>query len=132
MIWQISTLLVAIAVVILVAFLVPAIIQFRRSMLRVEEISKDLNGHLPNIMTNLDDITENLSEIMGSAKNQVETLEIAVNEVKGLVDDVVGMEKKLKRQLDSPLVRTVGTVAAAAKAAQVFMNVFGARNKRRS
>ena len=131
MIWEISTLLVAIAVVILVAFLVPALIQFKRSMRRVEEISNDLNGHLPNIMSNLDDITDNLSEIMGSARNQVETLETAVTEVKGLVDDVVGMERKLKKQLDSPLVRTVGTIAAAAKAAQVFMNAFGARNKRR-
>ena len=131
MIWEISTLIAAIAILILVAFLVPAINQFRRSMKKVEEVSKDLDGHLPNIMSNLDDITTDLSGIMASAREQVETLETAVEEVKGLVDDVVGMERKLKKQLDSPLVRTIGIVAAAAKATQVFMNVFGKRNKRR-
>ncbi len=130
MIWEISTLIAAIAILVLVVYLVPAINQFRRSMKRVEEVSNDLNGHLPKIMENLDHVTADLSQIMAAGRKQVSTLETAVEEVKGLVDDVVGIERKIKRQLDSPLIRTIGTVAAAAKAAQVFMNVIGSRKKR--
>ena len=130
MIWEISALIGALAILILVAFTVPAIIQLKRSLKKVEEVTADLNGHLPNIMANLDNITTDLSKIMTAGREQVKVLETAVEDVKGLVDDVVGMERKIKRQLDSPLIRTIGTVAAAVKAAQVFMNVIGSRKKR--
>ena len=130
MIWEISALIGALAILTLVAFTVPAIIQLKRSLKKVEEVTADLNGHLPNIMANLDNITTDLSKIMTAGREQVKVLETAVEDVKGLVDDVVGMERKIKRQLDSPLIRTIGTVAAAVKAAQVFMNVIGSRKKR--
>ncbi|NOX37816.1 MAG: DUF948 domain-containing protein [Calditrichaeota bacterium] len=123
MIWEISLLIVSIGFVILVAFLVPTIVQLRRTAKRVEVISDSLNHHLPAILTNLDEITTNLTSILTSGRRQVMMLEEAAQEVKGMVDDIVQLEKDIKRRIEDPFVETFTTLAAVARAIRAFLDV---------
>ncbi len=127
-IWQISIMIIALAVVVLVGFLIPVIIQLRRSIHTMEKVSKKLDTQLPPIMQNVNQITTNLSAIMNSGRQQVDTLGGAVQEIKGMVDDVVSVERKIKRTLDSRVVRSLVTITAGAKAAQAFIKAM--RNHR--
>ncbi len=124
MIWEISLLIVSIGFVILVAFLVPTIVQLRRTARRVEVISDSLNHHLPAILTNLDEITTSLTSILTSGRRQVMMLEEAAQEVKGMVDDIVQFEKDIKRRIEDPFVETFTTLAAVARAIRAFLAVF--------
>ncbi|NIS38218.1 DUF948 domain-containing protein [Candidatus Saccharibacteria bacterium] len=131
MIWEISVLIVSMAILILVAFLVPTIVQFRRSAQKIEEVSANLDRHLPGILANMDEIATNLSAILIASRQQVKSLSTAVEQVRGMVDDVVTIEKRIKYQIEKPLVQTLKTVSAANKAMQVFLaTVTRSRNNR--
>ncbi len=118
MIWEVSLLIVSIAFLLLVAFLIPTIVQLKRTAERVEIASENLNMHLPNILTNLDEITTNLTGIMSSGRRQMQMLEEATEEVKLMVEDLSAFEKEIKEKIENPLVETLATIAALAKAAR--------------
>ncbi len=123
MIWQIGVLIMSLAVVVLVGFMVPTLIQLRRSIKKIEDISVDMEKRLPGVMANVDDITTNLSAILISGRHQAETLNNAVTQLKGVVDDVVDVEKNIKHQIDTKLIRSLATFSAGVKAAHAFMTV---------
>ena len=123
MIWEISVLLIGIAVLILVAFLVPAIVQLRRSARELEKTTANLNHRLPDILANLDEITTNLSAILNAGRHHTNTVGEAVEEIKSLVDDVVAFEKNLKKQVERPIEQTVSTLTAFNRALRAFLKV---------
>ncbi len=123
MIWQISVLIIGIAVLILVAFLVPTVLQLRRSASELEKVSSNLNHRLPGILANLEEITTNLSAILNAGRQHTDTVGEAVEEIKGLVDDVVQFEKALKKQVERPIVQTLDTVTAFNRAVRIFLKV---------
>ena len=124
MIWEISLLIISIGFVILIAFLVPTVVQLRRTAKRVEVISDSLNHHLPAILTNIDEITTNLTSILTSGRRQVLMLEEAAQDIKGMVEDIVHLEKDFKRRIEDPFVETLTTLAAIARAVRAFLGAF--------
>lgn len=131
MIWQISVLIIGIAVLILVAFLVPTVLQLRRSASELEKVSSNLNRRLPGILANLEDITTNLSAILNAGRQHTDTVGEAVEEIKGLVDDVVQFEKALKKQVERPVVQTLDTITAFNRAVRIFLKVLLSPPKRK-
>ncbi len=131
MIWQISVLIIGISVLILVAFLVPTVLQLRRSASELEKVSSNLNRRLPGILANLEDITTNLSAILNAGRQHTDTVGEAVEEIKGLVDDVVQFEKALKKQVERPIVQTLDTVTAFNRAVRIFLRVLLSPPKRK-
>ncbi len=124
MIWEVSLLIASIAFLLLVAFLIPAIVQVKRTAERVEIASENLNIHLPNILTNLDEITTNLTGIMTSGRRQMQMLEEATEEIKLMVEDLSNFEKEVKEKIEDPLVETLATITAVAKAARAVALAF--------
>jgi uncharacterized protein YoxC len=117
MIIEISILVVSIAVLALILFLIPSIIQLRRSAKRIEEVSEQLNQQLPSILKNIDEITTNLNGMMSNGRQHVEKLGNAV-------DDIVDFEKRIKHRVEDPLVETLTTIAAITKAVRAFLTIF--------
>lgn len=126
----VSALIFAIAALLLVAFLIPTILELRRSLRQVEKTAAQLNSHLPSIVKNLDDITTHVSHITNSGKNQMQNLESATARVKNLVENVSGFERRFKKQVESPLVQSIGTLTALTRAVHTFMTVLGDRKSR--
>lgn len=116
MIIETSVLVVSIAVCALILFLIPSIIQLRKSARRIEEVSLQLNQRLPSILENIDEITKNLNDMMSNGRQQVEKLGHAV-------DDIVDFEKRIKYRVENPLVETLTTIAAITKAVRAFLTI---------
>ena len=117
MIIDISVLVLSIAVIALVLFLIPSIIQLRKSAKRFEEVSEELNRRLPKILKNIEEITANLNGMMSNGSHYVEKLGDAV-------DDIVDFEKRIKHRVEDPLIETLTTIAAITKAVRAFLTIF--------
>ncbi|MCK6619501.1 MAG: DUF948 domain-containing protein [Calditrichaceae bacterium] len=124
MIWEISTLIASIALLILVAFLIPAILQVRRTIKKMEDLSEKLDRDLPDILVNVREISANLSAILQTGRYQAESLGEALDQVRGAMGDIVGFQRRVKREIESPLLRTVDFISAASRAVQTFLVVF--------
>ena len=113
----------AIAVVVLVAYMVPTLIQLRKSIQKVESLTGTLEQRLPAITNNIEVITQNLSDILQNGRSQMEVINGTVQQLKGVVDDVVEVEKSIKHHIDTKLVRSLVTVSAGVKAVHTFVQV---------
>jgi len=120
MILEIGVLILSISVFILVVFLVPTIIQIKRSARGVEKSSEILNAQLPSIVQNINQMSESLNEIISSGRKQTETLAQATREIKMMVDSIVDFERNLQKKIEEPLLETVTTLAAITKAVRTF------------
>lgn len=118
---EISLLIVSVAVLVLVLFLIPTIIQLRKSAKRIEQVSTHLDQQLPAILENVSAITAALNNIVSNGQQQMETLGDAVQNAKLMVDDVVDFEKRLRSQIENPIVDTLTTVTALVKAVRAFL-----------
>lgn len=118
---EISLLIVSVAVLVLILFLIPTILQLRKSAKRIEEVSTHLNRQLPAILENVNAITASLNRVLSSGQQQAETLSEAVQNVKLMVDDVVDFEKRIRTQIENPIVDTLTTVTALIKAVRAFL-----------
>ena len=124
MIIEISILIISIAVLALILFLIPSIIQLRRSAKRIEEVSGHLNQQLPAILENINQITSNLNTILSNGRQQAEKLGEATSNIKIMVDDIVDFEKKLMHRVEDPLIETLTTIAAITRAVRAFLTIF--------
>lgn len=128
MLWQISLLIIAIAFFLLVIFLVPSLLQIRRTARSVEMTSRTMNQNLPGILTNIDEITTNLTRTTQSVHQQVEGLAESVQKVRDVVDDVVNFEREIRTEVEPPIVETLATVTAVARGVRAFLDVLRSRS----
>lgn len=124
MIWEISTLIASIALLILIAFLIPTILQVRRTVKKMEDLSEKLDRDLPDILVNVHKISANLSAILETGRYQVESLGETLDQVRGAIEDIIGFQRRVKREIESPLLRAVNFISAASRAVQTFLLVF--------
>jgi uncharacterized protein YoxC len=123
MIIEISIVVVCAAFVILILYLIPTIIQFKRSARSLEESSNQVNQKLPDILNNLEEITANFNSIMSTGRRQVEVLSDTVDEIKLLIDNIIGFQKHLQTRIENPLIETLTTITALSKALRAFLTV---------
>lgn len=124
MIIEISILIICVAVLLLVLFLIPTIIQLKKSAKRIEEVSGQLNQQLPTILENISGITDNLNNILLTGRQQAEHLGEATQNLKTMVDDIVNFEKKIRYQVQDPIIETLTTIVAITKAVKTFLAIF--------
>ena len=123
MIIEISVLVACVAFVIFILYLIPTIVQFKRSARSIEESSNQINQKLPDILNNLEEITNNFSGIMSSGRRQAEILSETVSEIKLLVDNIVNFQKHLHTRIENPIIETLTTINALSKAIRAFLIV---------
>lgn len=129
--WEISALIVSIALAVLVIILIPTIIHLQRSMKKIGDMAENLDQHLPAIMENVEKISTDLSQLLSTGRQHVDTLGGAVNQVKSMVDNLSGAERRF-RQVEKPLFQSIQTFSAVMRAAQAFMAVYHRRSGKRS
>lgn len=121
---EISILIICLAVLILVLFLIPTIIQLKKSAKRIEEVSGQLNQQLPTILENISSITDNLNSILSTGRKQAENLGEATQNIKMMVDDIISFEKQVRIKVQDPIVETLTTIVAITKAIRAFLVIF--------
>lgn len=123
MIVEISLIIIGIAVLVATFVLVPALIQIKQSSKKLEKTADDLNQYLPSILENVNGITTSLNDILSNGRRQVATLEEATDNIKMMVDDIVNFERRIKEQVEEPIVDTLRRITAITKAVRTFIIV---------
>ncbi len=128
MLWEISLLIIAIAILFLVIIAIPTIYQFRRTAKNIELTAKTLNQNLPGILTNIDEITTSLFDTVHIVSEQTEGLKDGVNKIHDMIENIVDFERQIREEIESPLIETVSTISAIIKGSRAFIDVL--RSKR--
>lgn len=124
MILEISALIASAALLLLVLFLIPSVVQMRRTAKRLEETSETLNANLPPILSQVHGITSNMTTTSSMLKYRAEDLATEVDRIIDLVHQGADLGKTLQQTLRYPLTESVITLTAMLKGISTFIRVW--------
>ncbi len=116
MIVEMAAILVAVAFAVLVGYLVPLLIQVRKTVAESEQLLARMNTELPTLITELRAMSQNLNDLADQARGGVEHAAVllhAVGEVGESVQQVHGLVRGSGGSLVSNLVSMVAGFRAA-------------------
>ncbi|MBX3237354.1 MAG: DUF948 domain-containing protein [Nitrospiraceae bacterium] len=131
MIVEIAAILVAVAFAVLVGYLVPLLIQMRKTVAESEQLLTRMNAELPTLITELRAMSQNLNDLADQARGGVEHAAVllhAVGEVGESVQQVHGMVRGSGGSLVSNLVSMVAGFRAAKQVVKERMKEGGHHN----
>ena len=117
MIVEVAAILVAIAFAVLVGYLVPLLIQVRKTVEEAETLVSKLNADLPTLVTELRAMSQNLNDLTGQARGGVEHAAVLLHAV-GEVGESVNHMHSLVRGSGGTLLANVASVVAGLRAAK--------------
>ncbi len=95
-----------------------------KSIKEIENDIKDLSSQAKPFIQTATLLSDELNDISGSVKGQLETTKKIVSKVDERVDDILGFEEKLREGLEEPAFRLIKTLSAVANGVNVFWNTF--------
>lgn len=125
--WEISLLIIAVALLLLVIFAIPTLLQLRATAKSIETSSNAFNQKIPEILENVHHLTSDVVETTSGIKGQIQNASGIVSSVQEMVNNVVDLEKSIRREVESPLVDLVGTVNAFVKGFRIFFDTLRAK-----
>jgi uncharacterized protein YoxC len=117
MIVDIAAILVAVAFAVLVGYLVPLLIQVRKTVTESEQLLARMNGELPTLITELRTMSQNLNELAEQARSGVEHAAVLLHAV-GEVGESVQQVHGLVRGSGGSLVTNLASMVAGFRAAK--------------
>ena len=123
MILEISALIASGALLLLVLFLIPAIIQMRKTAKSLNETTATLNSSLPDILSRVDGITSNVATTSGMLRYRAENLAVEVDRIIDLVHESAELGKTLQQTIKYPLNESIITLTATLKGISTFIHV---------
>ena len=115
MIVEVAAILVAIAFAVLVGYLVPVLIQMRRTVAEAEVLVTKLNADLPILVAELRTMSQNLNDLTEQARGGVEHAAVLLHAV-GEVGESVNQVHSLVRGSGGTLLANVASVVAGLRA----------------
>ncbi|NPU83617.1 MAG: DUF948 domain-containing protein [Syntrophaceae bacterium] len=133
---EISLIIISGAFLLFVLFLIPFLLQIWRAAKNITLSLEILNHSLPGILKNLEETSASVNRSTLLVTAQVETLAIYMQKFHGLLAILAEVESILRGRLRHPVVRSLSTLAAAARGVQAFWRVLrapdGSRSRRES
>lgn len=117
MIVDVAAVLVAIAFAVLVGYLVPLLIQIRKTAAEAEQLVTKLNSELPTLVVELRAMSQNLNDVAEQARDGVEHAAVLLHAM-GDVGESVNQVHSLVRGSGSSLLANVVSMFAGLKAAK--------------
>ncbi|GAB1723715.1 MAG: DUF948 domain-containing protein [Nitrospira sp. CR1.1] len=117
MIVEVAAILVALAFAVLVGYLVPLLIQVRKTVAEAETLVTRLNADLPVLVTELRAMSQNLNDLTEQARGGVEHAAVLLHAV-GEVGESVNQVHSLVRGSGGTLLANVASVVAGLRAAK--------------
>ncbi|OPY87803.1 MAG: hypothetical protein A4E71_00832 [Smithella sp. PtaU1.Bin162] len=125
---EICLIIFSVAVLILAFFCVPILIQLWRTTKNVAVTLETLNQSLPTILTNLEEISQNIKSSTSAVNREVQNFSGTIDRFHLIVRDVVDdIQHITPVAMNSPLFQTVKNVVAVIKGIRVFLDVFLAK-----
>ncbi|MGQ0810678.1 MAG: DUF948 domain-containing protein [Nitrospiraceae bacterium] len=120
MIVEIAAILVAVAFAVLVGYLVPMLIQIRKTLAESEQLLARMNNELPSLLTELRAMSQNLNDLADQTRGGVEHASVLLHAV-GEIGDSVQHVHSLVRGSGGSLLTNVVSMVAGVKAATAVM-----------
>jgi uncharacterized protein YoxC len=117
---EMAVLLVAVAFVVLVGYLVPVLIQLRKTVAESEQLFATMNEDLPPLIGELRAMSHNLNDLTEQARGGVEHAAVLLHAV-GEVGESVQHVHDVVRGSSGSFVNNVASVVAGFKAATQVM-----------
>lgn len=117
---EIAALLVAVACVVLVGFLVPVLIQVRKTVAESEQLLAKMNAELPPLVGELRAASQHVNQLTEQARDGVEHAAVLLHAV-GEVGESVQEVHNVVRGSSGTLITNVASVLAGFKAATKVM-----------
>ena len=121
---EIAAILVAVACVVLVGFLVPVMIQIRKTVGESEQLLAKMNDDLPPLIGEIRAISHNMNEATKQARGGVEHAAALLHAVGEVGESVQHMHNAVKGSSGSMLTNVASVVAGFRAASQVMKDRF--------
>ncbi len=113
---EIAAILVAVAFVLLVGFLVPVLIQVRKTVTESERLLSKMNAEVPQLVAELRTMSQNLNGLTDQAREGVEHAAVLLHAV-GEVGESVQQVHNVVRGSSGTLLTNVASMVAGFRAA---------------
>jgi Uncharacterized protein containing a divergent version of the methyl-accepting chemotaxis-like domain len=117
MVVEVAAILVAIAFAVLVGYLVPLLVQIRKTVAESEQLVAKMNSELPVLIIELRAMSQNLNDLTDQARGGVEHASVLLHAV-GEVGESVNQIHSLVRGSGSSFMANVASVVAGLRAAK--------------
>lgn len=121
---EICLIIFGLAILVLVIFCIPVLMQLWRTTKDVAVTLETLNSSLPLILKNLEDITRNINSSTSAINQEVQNITGTIDRfqsvMKGIVDDIQSIAPAVMKL---PVIQTVKNIVAVAKGIHAFMDV---------
>ena len=125
---EIAVLLVAVAFAVLVGYLVPVLMQIRKTVAESEQLLSKMNAEVPGLLAELRSMSQNLNDVTNQAREGVEHAAVllhAVGEVGESVQHIHNVVRGSSGTLWSNVVSMVAGFKAATKVVRERMKQEG-------
>lgn len=119
---NLGILLIAVAVLLVAAFIIPVLLQLRRTAKSMSMTLQLLNQNLPGILKNVEEMTANANRTTTIVAREVEELSLTIRKLQGTLGLIVGVEEIVRRNLHLAFAHKVRTSMAVAKGVRVFLD----------
>ncbi len=113
---EIAALLVAVAFAVLVGYLVPVLMQIRKTVAESEQLLSKMNAELPGLVAELRAMSQNVNDVTNQAREGVEHAAVLLHAV-GEVGESVQHVHNIVRGSSGTLLSNVVSMVAGFKAA---------------
>jgi len=115
MLWEVALVILLLVLTVLVILLIPTVVRFFRILQKVSKTLDGINRDLPQIMENLEEITDHTAR--------------TTRGIDHAVGDVLEIQRKISDELKEPALDTIATLAGMFKGIQTFMTYFVKKHK---
>ncbi len=119
MIVEIAALLVATAFAVLVGYLVPMLIQLRKTIAESEQLLEKISGELPSLVREMRAMTENVNTLVDQTRDGVDHAAVFLHAVGEIGDTVQHVHETVRGKSGSLLVNVASMVAGFRAASAV-------------
>jgi uncharacterized protein YoxC len=127
---EICLIIFGIAVLLLLIFCIPILLQTLRTATNIATTLETLNQSLPSILKNLDEITTNINSASFAVNREVQNFTNTVGRfqfvIQGVVDDIQNIAPMAMKL---PVYEKIKNILAVIKGVRVFMEVLLAKDK---
>jgi uncharacterized protein YoxC len=127
---EIAVTILCVAFLLFVFFSIPSLLQIRKTAEAIAVTLQALNENLPGILRNLEGITAHVNEATSTLNRQVEELSDSFRKLQRTVVFLSDMGRAVQAGAQTPLLKTITTMAAVAKGVRVFLSVMSEKSDR--
>jgi uncharacterized protein YoxC len=123
MVLTISVAIIAASVILFVAFLIPVLLQIRRTSRELEKLFDTARMQVTPLSHDLAAISLEIKGILQSVRRQVDKAEDGINAVRDAALRLKGFQAELQQTIEEPLLELAALVKGVSRGVEAFLRI---------